>query len=538
MRTRRAPTPKRQLTPDERAAILHQIKIEREIERRECELSLAAFVKAAWHIIEPGTPLLWNWHLDTVCGYLEAVKEGLITRLIINIPPGSLKSILLVMYQAWEWIDRPEERFLAIANEQGLSIRDALRIKQIITSDWYQKFWPLALQADQNEKTLFSNEKRGFRQSQGITASNTGKRGSRLIIDDPIDMKHVYSDVIRKGVNETYDQTLSTRVNDPEKSPIILIMQRGHENDLAGHLLSKSETQWVHLSIPMEYEGAPTFDAGKDIGRPELNDPRTKKGELLFPKRFTLKAVKALKEDLGEYGAAAQLQQRPVPTGGGIIKSHWWRLWPDDMPLPAMEHIFLSYDTAFSEKDMKDSAFSAMTRWGVFWHEQRQRYCLMCLGRWYDRVGYDELRTNAKDWDKKHEPDAHLIEKKATGISLVQDLRRALPGKVRSYTPGRGEDKVSRAYSVSPMFQAGLVYAPNKQWATSTDEKKPGLIKIVSSFPNGAPPCADLTDTVTQACLYLRNGYWVSHPDDDDPDDNPEPLHDEDEEEDEPSSAY
>jgi predicted phage terminase large subunit-like protein len=245
-----------------------------------------------------------------------------------------------------------------------------------------------------------------------------------------------------------------------------------------------------------------------------------------------------LKEDLGEYGAAAQLQQRPVPTGGGIIKSHWWRIWPDDMPLPPMEHIFLSYDTAFSEKDMKDSAFSAMTRWGVFWHEQRQRYCLMCLGRWYDRIGYDELRTKAKELDKKHDPDAHLIEKKATGISLVQDLRRALPGKVRSYTPGRGEDKVSRAYSVSPMFQAGLVYAPNKQWATSTDEKKPGLIKIVSAFPNGAPPCADLTDTVTQACLYLRNGYWVSHPDDDDPDDNNEPLHDEDEEEDEPSSAY
>lgn len=506
-------------------------------EKQACEQSLSQFVRSAWHIIEPGTPLLWNWHLDTVCGYLEAVADGTITRLIINIPPGSLKSILLTMFTAWEWINNPEERYLCIANEQGLAIRDALRMKQIVCSEWYQRNWPLALQSDQNEKTLFSNEKRGFRQSQGITAANTGKRGSRLIIDDPVDMKHIFSDVIRQGVNDTWDQSLSTRLNDPEKSAVILIMQRGHESDLAGHLLKKSQTKWVHLSIPMLFEDAPSFDAGQDIGRSELNDPRTKKGELLFPKRFGKKVVSALQEDLGEFGTASQLQQRPVPSGGGILKKHWWRVWPDDDPLPTCIHIFHSWDTAFSEADSKLAAYSAMTRWGIFWHEQRNRYCIMALGMWYGRVGYDELRAELKERDKKHDPDANLIEKKATGISLIQDLKRASPGKVRAYSPGKGEDKISRAHSVSPMMQSGMVYVPNKIWALGDGQKRTGLVEYVAQFPNGGPPCADLTDTVTQALIYLRAGNWAGdHPDDKDEAFDPRDRSDE-ENEDDPEEA-
>jgi phage terminase large subunit-like protein len=490
-----------------------------QLEKTMCEHSLAQFLRSSWHIIEPGTELIWNWHIDTVCGYLEAVKKGVINRLIINIPPGALKSIIVsVNFNAWDWIDAPYERYLCISNEQGLAIRDALKTKQIVTSDWYQSKWKLSLQTDQNEKTLYANEKRGFRQSQGISAANTGKRGSRLLLDDPHDMKQIYSDVLRQSVIDTWDRSLSTRLNDLEKSSVILIMQRGHELDLTGHLKKKSKMKWAVLSIPMEYEGHPTFDAGADIGRSELNDPRTKRGELLFEGKFPRHVVDSLKEDLTEYGAASQLQQRPVPYGGGIIKSHWWRIWKDEVPLPKCDHIFLSWDTAFSENDMKKSAFSACTRWGVFWHEQKQRYCLICLGRWIGRVGYDELRKIAIDFDKEFEPDSHLIEKKATGISLIQDLKRALKSTVRSYSPGKGEDKISRAHSVSPMFESGQVFIPYKKWATNKKDND-GLIEYVASFPNGAPPSADLTDTVTQALIYLRAGWWISHPDDEDYDD-------------------
>ena len=487
-------------------------------EKLLCEQSLAQFVRSAWHIIEPGTVLHWNWHLDTICGYLMAFhrRELPDRRLIINIPPGTLKSILVsVMYPAWTWIDRPEERFLTISCEQGLAIRDSLRMKQIITSEWFQSKWPLSMQSDQNEKTLYANEKRGFRQAQGITASNTGKRGDVLLLDDLIDAKHAFSDVIRQSVNDTWDQALNSRLNDPVKSGVLLIMQRLHEQDITGHLLKKVKSKWTHLSIPMRYENYPAFDAGKDIGRPDLNDPRSIKGQLLFPQRFTEASVQASEEDLGEFGTSGQLQQRPSPATGGILKKHWWRTWPDDVKLPKFNHVFISFDTAFSEADSKIAAYSAMTRWGIFWHEQRDRYCIMCIGMWFDRVGYDELRKFTQEQDKKHDPDAILIEKKATGITLIQDMKRAVPGKIRSYSPGRGEDKISRAHSVSPMLESGQVYIPNKEWAQGNGKDKLGLIDYCGSFPNGAPPCKDLTDTCTQALIYMRAGHWAGEHDDD-----------------------
>ena len=151
----------------------------------------------------------------------------------------------------------------------------------------------------------------------------------------------------------------------------------------------------------------------------------------MFPKRFSKKAVAALKEDLGEYGTAGQLQQRPTPLGGGIIKKKYWRIWPDDKPYPVAEHVFLSWDTAYSKEDLKDTSYSAMTAWGIFWNEQDQRYCMMLLARWMERAEYPVLRKRAQEFTLKFKPDAHLIEKKASGQSLVQDLRRAGSGKSR-----------------------------------------------------------------------------------------------------------
>lgn len=481
----------------------------------KCERSLKAFTLATWEIIEPGVSLQWNWHLDTLCAYLEAVDKGDIKRLIINQPPGSMKSLLVsVFFPAWVWIRHPHKRFLTVTNEQGLAVRDALKMKWIIESDWFQYRWPTKLKDDQNEKTLFLNDKLGHRQSQGISANITGKRGDILCLDDLHDATTAQSDVIRASVIEAYDSKLSSRLNSPAESAIVLIMQRLHSDDITGHLLRKAKTKWTHLVIPMRYEGKPTYDAGKDLGRPELNDPRKKKGELLWPERFPNDVVEALEEDLGTYGSAGQMQQRPSPKGGGIIKAHWWRIWPEDKPMPPIHHQFLSYDTAFSEKDMVNAAYSAMTRWGVFYHEQLQRNCLIVLGCWYDRAGYDELRKLAKQWDAKYNPDTHLIERKATGITLIQDLKRAVPAHIKAYTPGKGEDKISRAYSVSPMFESGQVFAPNRKWAMNN--QKTGLIDFVASFPTGSPPSADLTDTVTQACIFLRNSWYVTHPDDPD----------------------
>ena len=218
-----------------------------------------------------------------------------------------------------------------------------------------------------------------------------------------------------------------------------------------------------------------------------------------------------IKETIGERDWSALYQQKPVVDGGNILKKKWWKLWPEDKKLPKCEHVFMSWDTAYSEKDYKSNSYSAMVQFGVFWHEQDQRYCLLMLGAWYERVDYPDLRAKAKELNQEHNPDIHLIEKKASGQSLIQDLRRA-DVMVRTYNPDR--DKVSRAYAVSAMLQSGVVYAPDRKWAEH-------VIDYCSQFPNGAPPSSDLVDCVTQALLYLRNASWVSHPEDDVDEDDP-----------------
>jgi len=472
----------------------------------QCKKSLAQFTKEAWHIIEPETKLLWNWHMDTICGYLEAAYERKITRLIINVPPGSLKSILVsVMFPAWVWIQDPSQKFLGVSNIQDLAIRDATKTKRIITDEWYQKQWPLALQADQSAKTNYENQKTGFRISLGMTGNITGKRGDIVLIDDPHDAESAQSDVKRTGDIRTYDGKLSTRVNHQATSVFIVIMQRLHHMDLTGHLLSKTKRKWVHICIPMEYEAELTYDAGKDIGRPELNDPRTEEGELLFPALFPADSVESLKEDLGEYGTAGQLQQRPSVKGGGILKQHWFRIWPDDVQFPICDHIWVSWDTAYSEKDLENNSYSACTQWGLFWNPDQQRDCLILLDVWYDQVDYPTLRNMAKRIDDVKQPDCHLIEKKASGQSLIQDLRQARI-RVKAYNPDK--DKVTRAYSIQAMLESGQVYVPDRKWARH-------FTYLASTFPTGVSESNDLVDTFTQACLYVKNRWYVTHPKDD-----------------------
>ena len=515
-----------------------------ELKTKRCEKSLAYFTQEAWHIIEPETKLTWNWHLDVICTYLEAAHARHITRLIINVPPGSLKSILVsVMFPAWVWAKNPDRRVLGISNIQDLSIRDSSRTKRIVTDEWYQKQWPLKLRADQSAKTNYENDKGGFRLSLGITGNITGKRGDIQLIDDPHDATTAQSDVQRQAVLDAYDTKLSSRVNSQTESIIILIMQRLHHLDLAGHLLTKTKTKWVHVCIPMEYEKELTYDPVRDLAgdglkleirkpgsyerqlvtdrRPafmtkeealKLKDPR-KEGDLLFPQLFPADAVERMKEDYGEYAAAGQLQQRPSVKGGGILKQHWWRVWDKETPLPEVEHVWLSWDTAYSEKDLASNSYSAYSMWGLFWNKDQSRHCMMLLEVWYDQVDYPTLRAKAKglEGDKDRKPDCHLIEKKASGQSLIQDLRQGnIP--LRAYCPDK--DKITRAYTVQAMLESGQVYIPDRKWAHN-------FTYLLSTFPTGVPESNDLTDTFTQACIYVKNHWYVQNSHDDDDYDKP-----------------
>jgi predicted phage terminase large subunit-like protein len=497
--------------------------------RQACEASLAEFVRQAWHVVEPAArkPLIWNWHLDVLCAYLEAFYDRRVQYLILNVPPGSMKSLLVsVMGPAWQWArsETPSDRFINITNELGLARRDTRKHRDIIQSDWFVERWggKVKISIDQDTTTHFETTAKGFRQGLGIRGGITGKRGNFLLIDDPVDAERAFSDPDIDQANQKFDQVIGSRLDDLDRDGICIIMQRLRTNDLTGHVLGEKHTTWIHVRIPMEYEGTPGYDPVKDLGQEfaHLTDPRTKVGELMFPARFTADAVSKLKERLGEYGTAGQLQQRPSPLAGGIIRTAWWRIWPDGKKLPKILHAFASHDTAFSEADMKNSAYSACLVFGVWLDAQdcsdehpEGRHKLMLLSAWWDRVDIDGLFTQAQTIEKKkltHAADAHLIENKASGISLVQMMRRRSKVRVLTFDPANdgGGDKIARAYLAAPSFRAGLVYAPNRPWAEQ-------VIRLIGEFPACDALGKDLTDCCTQAERYLSKGWWIRHPDDD-----------------------
>ena len=465
----------------------------KEIRAERMRRSLKEFTKNSWQAIEPGRDFHDNWHIDAISEHLQAVVEGDIKRLIINIPPRHMKSIsVAVALPAWTWTIQPSKKFLYASYAGSLSIRDSVKCRRLIDSRWYQQHFgeSFKLTGDQNQKQRFENDKTGARIATSVDGALTGEGGDIIVIDDPHNVRESESSTVRDGVLEWWDQAMQTRLNDPKTGAFIIIMQRVHERDLTGHILANElGEEWDHLCIPARYEvGHPTPTRSR-LG---FTDPRTKEGELLWPER-----------SLGSYASAGQLQQRPMPKGGGILKREWWVPW-DNPDLPEIEYVLQSWDTAFSVKEK--SSYSARTTWGVF--KERGMTCAIVLEMWYDRVSYPELRKLAQEAYQDWEPDAVLIEKKASGQSLLQDLRMAgVP--VLEYMPDR--DKEARAHASSALLEDGRIYFPSdKKWAKN-------LIDICAAFP--ATDNDDIVDTCTQAWLRLRKGWFVTHSEDFEEDD-------------------
>lgn len=291
---------------------------QREISSRH----LIDFVRLGWHAIEPGNPYVHGWHMDAICEHLEAVSRGEIKRLLINVPPGTSKSTLVgVFWPMWEWGPRgkPSTRIVGVSHEQSLGVRDNLKCRRLVTSDWFRACWgnTVKLTSDQNEKINFENSATGFRQV--ATPSNiTGRRGDRVILDDPLSAENANSETEREKVNTWFREALPTRLNSPENSAIVVVMQRLHERDVAGLILSE-DFGYEHLCLPMEFE--PERKCHTSIG---FSDPRTDDGELLFPARFPAEVVERDKKVMGSYAWAGQAQQRPAPREGGLFKASWF----------------------------------------------------------------------------------------------------------------------------------------------------------------------------------------------------------------------
>lgn len=288
-----------------------------DVVREICRRSLADFVKRAWHVLEPATPLVWNWHMDAICDHLQAVTNGDIRRLLINVPPGTSKSSLVnIFWPAWEWATQGQHiKVISASHEQGLATRDTRKMRNLIESDWFQSMWPIELTGDQNQKTYYENKGTGFRQACAVS-SMTGRRGDRIIWDDPHSIESAISETKRMTALRVFQETLPTRLISPKESAIVIVMQRVHQEDVAGYILD-NDLDYVHLCLPMEFE--PERKCVTSIG---FEDPRTEDGELLFPERFSREVVERDKKVMGSVAVAGQFQQRPAPRSGGFFDAN------------------------------------------------------------------------------------------------------------------------------------------------------------------------------------------------------------------------
>lgn len=447
-------------------------------EAARARLSLSEFIRQAWSVIEPGTPYIHGRHIDAICEHLEAVSRGEIKRLIINMPPRHMKSIAVsVCWPCWEWIERPERRWLFASYAQGLSTRDSLKCRRIILSPWYRKNWGhvFGLAGDQNAKTRFENTRSGYRLATSVGGLGTGEGGDRIVVDDPHNVLEAESEKVRQATLDWWDQTMSTRVNDPETGAMVVVAQRVHENDLSGHLLR--ESNYELLCLPARYEG--------EKNRTSLGweDPRTEVGDLLWPQRFNERAIRDLEASLGSYGAAGQLQQRPAPAGGGIFKLEWWRYFSEP---PRFSRVIQSWDTAF--KTGAGNSFSVGQTWGV----GKNGFYLLDQVR--QKLEFPELKQAVRAFYNKHLPSVVLVEDKASGQSIVQALLRETRIPIKAVTITEG-DKELRGHTVSPSIEAGRVFLPrDAEWLSD-------FLDETASFPRGA--FNDQVDAMTQALNYL-----------------------------------
>ncbi|MEZ2410533.1 phage terminase large subunit [Bosea sp. RCC_152_1] len=302
-----------------RTAAIERDRIAKDAEgiRARCQ-TLAGFIREAWRVLEPNAALVWNWHLDAICAHLEAVSAGRINRLLINVPPGSSKSLIVsVMWPAWEWAQGHRSlRYLTTSFNDGPVKRDTRKCRDLILSDWYQALYPEVVLTRTGE-TSFANSSTGSREGVAF-GSLTSQRGDRLIIDDPHSTETAESPAERQTTTRRFREGALNRLNDQERSAIVVVMQRLHAEDVSGTIL-KLGMGFVHLCLPME------FDADRrcrtEIG---FEDPREVDGDLLDPVRFPRETVEALKSGMGSYAYAGQYQQRPTPREGGMFKRAWF----------------------------------------------------------------------------------------------------------------------------------------------------------------------------------------------------------------------
>lgn len=492
------------------AALLDEMSV------RRARISLRFFVEWAWSILEPRTAFQPNYHIDLICEYLEALTTGEILRLVINIPPRYMKSLLVsVFWPCWEWYQQPSGRYIFSSYAEGLASHHSLSRRRLIRSRLYRRFAPeISLTRDQQEKLEFHNTLGGIMVATSTGGSITGKGGNRLIIDDPHNPIQAESDAQRQQAIDFFRYTLSTRLDDPRRDAIVLVMQRLHTRDLTAVCL---EQGFTHLCLPAMAPSHTTIvfpRSGRTVVR-ELDSP-------LWPERQGVAELEHQRQTLGTYGFAGQYQQSPAPREGGMFKLEWWPYWDQ---LPRCNEIYQSWDLSFKDGDGHDYVVGLVAA--------RSGTHVYILDRFKRKVSFVETLQAIRQMREKY-PGTRvvLIEDAANGPAVVSALHKEIPG-ILAVTPEGG--KLSRAAAVQPQIEAGQVFLPRPRFADG--QLRAGyawvedFMEQCSVFPKGEHD--DDVDALTQLLVYLQKrpasqltpGQILAigaddHTDDDDDDDD------------------
>ena len=455
-------------------------KLEKLKDQEVCKERFIKFVKRVWPTFVDGR------HHVRMAAAFERVARGEIKRLIINMPPRHTKSeFASYLLPAWFLGKFPNKKVIQTAHTAELSVGFGRKVRNLVDQDVYKDIFPgVGLQADSKAAGRWNTNKGGEYFAIGVGGAVTGKGADLLIIDDP----HSEQEAALAATNpEIYDKVYEWYTSGPRQrlqpgGAIVIVMTRWGLRDLTGQVvknsLQRGGDEWEVIEFP----------AILPSGNP------------LWPEFWSLEELSALKEELPNAKWQAQYQQQPTSEEGAIVKREWWKVWEKDDP-PRCDFIIQSWDTAYETTNRSD--FSACTTWGV-WTTEEGETNIILLDVYKSRLEFFQLKKKVLELHKEYEPDALIVEKKVSGISLYQELRR-MGVPVSEFTPSKGNDKITRLNSVSDIIQSGRVWVPNTRWAEE-------LIDEIAAFPAGEHD--DLVDATTLALARFRSGGFLRLPTD------------------------
>jgi predicted phage terminase large subunit-like protein len=443
------------------------------------------FAQRCFCQLNPQTTLATNWHLEVIAAKLTAVWQGEIRRLIINLPPRHLKSLMASMaFPAWCLGHDPSAQILCVSYAQDLADKLARDCRSIVMSPWYRQIFPTRLAPHRQAVQEFITTRQGYRLATSTGGVLTGRGADIILIDDPLKPEEALSDAQRKAANEWYDHTLYSRLNDKRHGAIVIIMQRLHEDDLVGHVLAQEG--WEVLSFPAIAEADEVHRIETIWGAQCF---RRRLGQALHPDREPPETLDRIRRTVGEYNFAGQYQQSPAPLGGGLVKAEWFKRYGEEYRPERFDRVVQSWDTANKATELSD--FSVCTTWGVRGKD------LFLLGLFRRRLEYPALKRAVREQQSLFGANEVLIEDKASGTQLIQELIADGCHGVTRYQPTC--DKIMRLNAQTAMIENGFVHIP--ETAPWLDE----YLHELTVFPKGKHD--DQVDSTAQFLDWFKKPF-------------------------------